>query len=461
MMRNSISQYKNIFIGQKNMKTSSFKIRFGLICLLIVFGFTESVAAQEKGVNNVSSANQINKKRIALVIGNGDYGDDIGKLKNPSNDAVDVAETLKNLGFKLVGDKANLDLNLRQTDELVREFGRQIKAGGVGVFYYSGHGIQVNRVNYLIPLGARIEKQQDVPFETLSVDRVLGEMEAAENNLNILILDACRNNPLSRSVRSADKGLAQPERIPTGTYIAFAAKDGQTASDNQQGRNGLYTSELLKNLKQPDLRLEDVFINTRREVRKLSNNSQTPEEYGSVDDVFFFNPKSQSASTVSTNQNGKASNDGEASNIAKTEKQAFVKIQKSNDIVEVRAVLEQYPSSKYAPAAKARLDKLVWESVKSTKNKAKIQAYLDEFQTGQYAAAAKIELGKLNAAETSPKPQPTPNNNGNSAVKPGKGAIRRNSLGIEFVFVPPGSFQMGTNESYPNPDENPLHKVTI
>ncbi|MBC7796534.1 MAG: hypothetical protein H7Z37_06660, partial [Pyrinomonadaceae bacterium] len=82
------------------------------------------------------------------------------------------------------------------------------------------------------------------------------------------------------------------------------------------------------------------------------------------------------------------SNDGEASNIAKTEKQAFVKIQKSNDIVEVRAVLEQYPSSKYAPAAKARLDKLVWESVKSTKNKAKIQAYLDEFQTGQYAAAA-------------------------------------------------------------------------
>jgi hypothetical protein len=113
-------------------------------------------------------------------------------------------------------------------------------------------------------------------------------METAENRLNILILDACRNNPLARSFRSGGKGLARPESVPLGAYLAFAARDGQVASDNAEGRNGLYTQELLKNIVRPGLRLEDIFINTRREVRQLSQNSQVPVEYGSIDAPFYF-----------------------------------------------------------------------------------------------------------------------------------------------------------------------------
>jgi len=238
--------------------------------------------------------------RVALVIGNAGYEADIGRLKNPANDAADVAAALRALGFDLIGGRAHLDVNLRQMDDLVRSFGREIRRGGVGVFYYSGHGIQVNRFNYLLPLGARVEKEQDVPFEAFNVDRVLAEMEAAENKLNILILDACRNNPLTRSFRSGARGLSRPESVPTGTYVAFAARDGQVASDNAEGRNGLYTQELLRNIGRPGLRLEDIFIDTRREVRRLSKNAQVPVEYGSIDAPFFFTEEGAAAPPATT-----------------------------------------------------------------------------------------------------------------------------------------------------------------
>lgn len=255
-----------------------------MLLMLMLLSF---IFSQDKGmVNKVSS----DSKRIALVIGNADYEPEAGgRLINTRNDALDIAATLKNLGFELVGGKAHLNLNLRQIDELVREFGKRIKNGGVGLFYFSGHGVQDNRANYLIPLGAKIEKEQDVRFEAYEVGKVLAEMEAAENGLNILILDACRNNPFSRGFRSGGQnGLATIANPPIGTYLAFAAGEGQTASDNPNGRNGLYTQELLKNLNTEGLRLEDIFINTRRGVRQQSNNRQIPWEYGSIDGVFYF-----------------------------------------------------------------------------------------------------------------------------------------------------------------------------
>jgi hypothetical protein len=256
---------------------------------VIVSGVTwVNAAVKQKNAGVWSTTSHKGERRVALVIGNSKYAPELGKLKNPVNDATDVATALRTLGFEIIGGKAQLDVDLRQMDELVRAFGHEIDGGGVGVFYFSGHGIQVNHVNYLLPLGARIEKEQDVPFEAYNVERILGEMETAENRLNILILDACRNNPLARSFRSGGKGLARPESVPLGTYVAFAARDGQVASDNAEGRNGLFTQELLKNIVRPGLRLEDIFINTRREVRQLSQNSQVPIEYGSIDAPFYF-----------------------------------------------------------------------------------------------------------------------------------------------------------------------------
>jgi hypothetical protein len=132
-----------------------------------------NAAVQPKTAGVWLTTNHNGERRVALVIGNSKYAPELGKLKNPVNDATDVATTLRALGFEIIGGKAQLDVDLRQMDELVRAFGHKISGGGVGVFYFSGHGIQVNRVNYLLPLGARIEKERDVPFEAYNVERIL------------------------------------------------------------------------------------------------------------------------------------------------------------------------------------------------------------------------------------------------------------------------------------------------
>lgn len=456
-----------------------FKVLFSSFLILLLAANSIVTAQDGRGAGNVSKQARTGEKRIALVIGNAAYGDNVGKLTNPVNDAADVAATLKSLGFELVGGKANLNVNLREIDELVRDFGRQIKNGGVGVFYFAGHGIQANRVNYLLPLNAKIEKQNDLRFEAFSVDRVTSEMEDAGNRLNIVILDACRNNPLTRSVRSTEKGLASPSSIPTGTYIAFAAKDGQTASENEGKRNGLYTQELLKNLKTPDLRLEDIFINTRREVKKLSDDKQVPEEYGSVDDVFYFK------TTTTANNSGAAKpvpspniiaepNFGLLTEAAEIERGAFVSIQNSTDIADIRAVLEEYPSSKYAAAARLKLDKLMWESIKNSRDKTKIQNYLDEFKTGQFASLARIELRKLNTVAVAPPITNAPS----GTLQAGETSVSKlpNGAEMSFAYIPAGEFEMGSSEAQIDEalricgkgcerrsfsDEAPKHRVRI
>jgi hypothetical protein len=260
-----------------------------LLCL-VTFPNTTPAQAKQEG-RGVSVKPRASEQKVALVIGNADYDTSVGKLKNPANDATDMATALTRLGFKLVNGKANLNVNRRQMVDLIRDFGSQISSGGVGVFYFAGHGVQIDKHNYLIPITDSLRFQEDAEFEAVDVDQILRQMEYAENALNILILDACRNNELPKKSRDARNGLGEPQRKPSGIYIAFAARDGQTASENPNGRNGLYTQELLKNLEEPDLRIEDIFITTRREVKRLSRLSgqvQEPIEYGSLDYIFYF-----------------------------------------------------------------------------------------------------------------------------------------------------------------------------
>jgi formylglycine-generating enzyme required for sulfatase activity len=237
-----------------------------------------SMAQQQRGQTVQPKVTQ----RTALVIGNSNYAQ--GPLRNPVNDARAIGFTLKDLGFDVT---LHSNLNLRQMDEAVRAFGQKIKDGGIGLFYFAGHGVQVDGVNYLAPVGANVNKEQDIKFEMLDVGKVTAEMEAAKNGLNILILDACRNNPFSRSFRSQNPGLA-PINAPSGTYIAFATAPGTTASDGE-GANGLYTQELLVNLKQRGLRLEDIFIRTRVAVKKKSEDAQVPWENGALEGVVVLN----------------------------------------------------------------------------------------------------------------------------------------------------------------------------
>ncbi len=230
------------------------------------------------------------QKRTALVIGNADYTI-ARKLANPSNDATDMANSLRAVGFEVV---SGTNLNLKQMTDKVREFGDKLKVnGGVGLFYYAGHGIQVGGRNYLIPVDAAIPREDEVDFNALNLDLVLRKMGTANNGLNIVILDACRNNPFARNWSRGDDegGLAQIS-APTGTFIAYATSPDRTASDGN-GRNGLYTSELLKIIRQPNLKIEETFKEVRKAVSKLSDGKQIPWDSSSLSGDFYFTVNGQ------------------------------------------------------------------------------------------------------------------------------------------------------------------------
>jgi len=222
------------------------------------------------------------ENRIALVIGNGAYK--AAPLRNPVNDASDIAGALESLGFSV---SLKTDTDQRSMERAIRDFGKQLRTGGVGLFYYAGHGIQVKGRNYLIPIGAAIESESDVKYESVDAGRVLGKMEDAGNNLNIIILDACRDNPFARSFRSSERGLAKMD-APTGSILAYATAPGSVASDGP-GRNGLYTSALLKHMMTSGVKIEDVFKKVRIEVVNDSGKKQVPWESSSLIGDFYFN----------------------------------------------------------------------------------------------------------------------------------------------------------------------------
>ncbi len=195
---------------------------------------------------------------------------------------------MRQAGFEVLHGE---NQNRRQMRELIRQFGEKIRNGGVGLFYFAGHGVQVSNTNFLIPIGAEITKETEVEDESISVNFVLAQMEDARNKLNIVILDACRNNPFARSFRTGSRGLAVTRSAPTGTLVAYATAADSVASDGI-GRNGLFTQELLTNLKTPGLTLESVFRRTRTSVRSKSSGQQVPYEYTSVEgeDFYFLAP---------------------------------------------------------------------------------------------------------------------------------------------------------------------------
>ncbi len=253
-------------------------ISFLLACiLLIINSFSLS------GQNNYAT---VATKRVALVIGNSDY--DAGPLLNPGNDARAIAEALRATDFEVL-EYINLE-SQADMKRAIREFGRKIQNGGVGLFYYAGHGIQVDGKNYLIPTKAEIYAEEEVEYESVDVGFVLSQMEIARNRMNILILDACRNNPFARSWRSSATGLAFIN-APAGTLIAYSTAPGSVASDGT-GSNGLYTEELLKQIGREGMKIEDMFKSVRAEVLDRSNKMQTPWESSSlVGDFYFIRPK--------------------------------------------------------------------------------------------------------------------------------------------------------------------------
>lgn len=242
--------------------------------------------------------NQTTEKRLALVIGNANY-QFAGQLRNPGNDARDMSANLKKLGFTVID---GYDLTLAQMEQKLQQFGNQLKSQkGVGLFYFAGHGIQFNGANYLIPVDANIKTEQETKYKGLNLGLVLDTLENAKNGFNIVILDACRNNPFARSWNrdaSTSDGLAQTT-APTGTFIAYATAPGSVAADGA-GRNGTFTAELLKQIQVPNLTVEQVFKNVRQKVTAQTNNKQTPWDSSSLVGDFYFAGKGTTTANSQT-----------------------------------------------------------------------------------------------------------------------------------------------------------------
>lgn len=221
------------------------------------------------------------EKRVALVFGNAAYPH--SPLRNPVNDARAMAATLRETGFQVI---ARENATKQQMERAVGEFSRALTPGSVALFYYAGHGMQVNGRNFLVPVDAQIASEQAVRLEALDVDVVLEQIAASGSDVNLVVLDACRNNPFERRFRSTGGGLAQIN-APKGTLIAYATAPGKVAADGA-GRNGLYTSKLVEAIKTPGIPLEEVFKRVRIEVSRESKDEQTPWEASSLVGNFYF-----------------------------------------------------------------------------------------------------------------------------------------------------------------------------
>jgi len=235
---------------------------------------------------------QQQQPRTALVIGNAAYLEEYA-LANPVNDATDIAEALRSLGFEVT---LLLDQDLRAMKGALETFNRQLQRGGVGVFYYAGHGIQVDGENYLLPINARIERQSDVRFEALALGQVLNAMEDSDAQVKIVMIDACRENPFNLSGRSGTRTLSTQRGLafevpPEGTIISFATSPGREADDGE-GRNSPYTASLLRHIKTPNMDVNAVFRAVRADVMNTTQQGQVPWYQESLVGSFFFEPGS-------------------------------------------------------------------------------------------------------------------------------------------------------------------------
>jgi hypothetical protein len=283
-------------------------------------------------------------KRVALVIGNSTYKEQ--PLRNPANDARAMAAKLRQIGFQVI-ERQNATKT--QMEKAVADFGEALNAGAIGLFYYAGHGLQVNGRNFLVPVDASITSEQRVRLETVDVDVVLDQMEAAKSGVNLVILDACRNNPFERRFRSGGGGLAQIN-APQGTLIAYATAPGKVAADGD-GANGVYTARLLQHLSTPGLAVEEVFKRVRVDVARETRNDQTPWESSSLTGSFVFVDAAAPPPPTPAPQIAAAP----VPSAIDRDALFWQSVQQSDDPAILGAYLAQYPNGTFAGLAKAKI----------------------------------------------------------------------------------------------------------
>ena len=232
-------------------------------------------------------------KKVALVIGNSAYA--TGPLRNPANDAADIAAALREIGFSVA---LGMDANKKTMYQLVDQFGSDIRGADIALFYYSGHGVQAGGENYLIPVGADISIASDVEIEGVQLQRLMGRMNAGGAGTNIVILDACRNNPFPQASKGMEKGLAVVGQKPPESVIVYATEAGETADDGS-GRNGVFTAALLRNIKRGE-ELTAIIRDVNAEVRRETNQKQKPAKYDNLTRAVYLAGTSAVAASASS-----------------------------------------------------------------------------------------------------------------------------------------------------------------
>jgi hypothetical protein len=245
---------------------------------------SQQLSAQSKGM--IPTGKQLpagTERRLALVIGNKYYAY-AGRLNNTHNDADDMAKVLQNLGFDVILKK---DLSMIDFLKSIDDFGTKLGQYNVGLLYYSGHGIQYQGENYLVPIDAKPNTVEDIEYTCVKLGRAMAKMEGAKLKVSLAFLDACRNNPFPSSSRAVGQGLTIPNN-PPGSFVVFSTRAGSTADDNSSGRNGLFTSALLQNLSQANVGLRTMIDNVIETVTQRSGNSQIPGRYDELRGDFYF-----------------------------------------------------------------------------------------------------------------------------------------------------------------------------
>lgn len=336
----------------------------------------------------ICSSNFCHAKRVALVIGNSDYTS--SPLANPINDARDFESKLRRLGFNENIVKVE---NLKKSNigKTIREFTSKIQEGDEVVFFYAGHGIQLKGVNYLPAVDADIQSEDDVALNSINVAQLLDRLEEAKSGVKLIFLDACRNNPFARGFRSSERGLNRMGDAPSGTLISFATRPGSVAADGT-GRNGLYTSHLLKYIDTPGITIESLLKKVSSSVSVETNKKQEPWIEGSISGEFYFQAEAISIASNKMENISPINLDNE--------KSLWKNIKDSSDAEPFFEYMKIYPNGIYFLMAQESINKIkkknrleeedvLW--AKATE-KSGVISYLSQFPEGRYISSAKSRL---------------------------------------------------------------------
>ena len=351
--------------------------------------------------------------RRALVIGNSSYA--MGALRNPANDARAIAEELRRQGFEVT---LGLDLGREEMLAAIGAYADSIaRSKAVALFYFAGHGLQLAWRNYLVPTDAKIESAEDIKARCVDVNAVIEGIGRAANPMNMVILDACRDNPFGRDAKTEQKGLSQLD-APPGTLLAYATSPGNIASDGE-GANGLYTEHLLREMKVPEAKIEEVFKRVRLGVRKRSQGQQIPWESTSLEQDFWFIPPKavlkeaqEEAERVKREHEAERRRQEELARIQREQQaervrqEQLARLQREQEAE--RAQREEEARRRREQAERARQEEAerlfkaeieLWERIAEAKDPAAFEDYLRRYPSGNFAELAQLRLDKLLAAQ--------------------------------------------------------------